>query len=207
MPLSLPDMITPSHTQNKKMSQLITRRWALPARIMHAIGIFLMFALILHGWWMTVMVADDKQFAHLVWHGSFGYSMLLLVVLRLAWRGNTVAPPLPPETLKWERNLAALSQIGIYFLTLGMAFQGWALAGTFDQSLDARLLGLIPMPMIMSGTELHAPLVEMHSRFAWMLAGLVLIHIMAAGYHHFHKKDKLLARMFWESKGQEKESE
>jgi cytochrome b561 len=179
------------------MSQKLSYGWGLPARIMHAIGILLMFVLILHGWWMTLMVADDNQFAHLVWHGSFGYTMLLLVALRIAWRGVRVAPPLPQGTLKWERNFAALSQIGIYFLTLGMAIQGWTLAGTFEQPLEARLLGVIPMPMIMSGTELHDPLAGMHSRFAWMLAALILLHITVMGYHHFHKKDKMLQRMFW----------
>jgi cytochrome b561 len=176
-----------------------TAQWGLPVRIMHAAGLVLIFILIGHGWWITWLAAGDERLAHIVWHASFGYAVLVLTVLRMAWRGNAEAPPPPAGSLKWERNLAALGHMGLYLLTLGTSVQGWALAGTFADPLNARLLGIIPMPMIMSGTSLHDPLLEMHSLFAWLLVGLVLLHIMAVVYHQYHKRDGLLQRMFWSS--------
>lgn len=172
-------------------------RWGLVARFMHSVGILLVFTLVFHGWWMTEFVLRENRFAHYGWHASFGYAVLLLTALRLAWRAH-VPPPQPPEgATKSERNLAWLGHMALYLLTLGTAVQGWALAGTFNPPLDARLLGVIPMPMIMSGASMHEPLVEMHTLFAWLLAILVLLHIIAAGYHQFHKKDGLFRRMFW----------
>jgi len=183
--------------QGSVMAGGSTAGWGLPVRIMHGIGLVLVLVLIIHGWLMTIMVSAGDRLAHVAWHASFGYVVLLLTAARMAWRGFCEAPPAPQGSEKWERNLAALSHMGLYLLTLGTSVQGWALAGTFEQPLDARLLGIIPMPMIMSGTELHDPLVEMHTLFAWMLAVLVLLHIVAVGYHLVYKKDGLLKRIFW----------
>jgi len=172
-------------------------RWGLTARLMHGIGVALIFILVIHGWWMTELATPGGRLNHYTWHASFGYAVLLLTTLRLAWRSQTAAPQPPEGATKSERNLAWLGHMGLYLLTLGTAVQGWALAGTFDTPLDARLLGVIPMPMIMSGQSLHEPLVQMHTQFAWMLAALVLVHILAAIYHQFFKKDGLFRRMFW----------
>lgn len=172
-------------------------RWGLPVRLMHGAGLVLILILIVHGWWITLMAVGDARLNHIAWHASFGYAVLVLTVLRMSWRGLCEAPPPPAGSLKWERNLAALGHMGLYLLTLGTSVQGWALAGTFEPALDARLLGVIPMPMIMSGDDLHDTLVGMHTRFAWMLAALVVLHTIAAGYHQFHKKDGLLQRIFW----------
>ena len=171
-------------------------RWGLPVRIMHGAGLVLVLILIVHGWSITLMAAGDARLNHIAWHASFGYAVLVLTVLRMIWRGSSEAPPPPADSTKSERNLAALGHMGLYLLTLGTSVQGWALAGTFEQPLNAKLLGVIPMPMIMSGNDLHETLVGMHTLFAWMLAALVLLHIVAVGYHQFHKKDRLLKRMF-----------
>ncbi len=164
---------------------------------MHGIGIVLILILILHGWWMTEFAPREGQQDQYAWHASFGYAVLLLTALRLAWRGIAAAPEPPAGASRSERNLAWLGHMGLYLFTMGTAMQGWMLAGTFSTPLDARLLGVIPMPMIMSGQSLHEPLVNIHTLFAWLLASLVLIHILAAVYHQFFKKDGLFRRMFW----------
>lgn len=170
--------------------------WGFPVRLMHAIGMVLIFILIIHGWWMTEFPPRESRFAHYGWHASFGYAVLLLTAIRLVWRGNVKSPEPPKGALKWERNLAWLGHMGLYFFTIVAALQGWALAGTFSSPLDAKLLGVIPMPMIMSDTELHEVMEELHGTFAWTLAILVLFHIAAVGYHQLYKKDQLLKRMF-----------
>lgn len=172
-------------------------RWGWPARLMHGLGLLLIFILIIHGWWMTEFAPRESRFDQYAWHASFGYAVLLLTVLRMAWRAVYPAPQAPVKSEKWERNLAALGHIGLYVFMLCAAVLGWALAGTFSQPLDAKLLGIIPMPMIMSGSALHERLEEMHELFSWILAALVVFHILAAGYHQFYKKDRLMQRMFW----------
>jgi len=170
--------------------------WGLPMRIMHSIGMVLVLILIVHGWWMTEFAPREIRFNQYAWHASFGYALLLLTALRVTWRGLYNSPQPPVESLKWERNLAALGHIALYIFMLCCAILGWALAGTFSQPLDAKLLGFIPVPMIMSGNELHGLLEENHGLFAWALAGLVVLHLIATAYHQFYKKDKLLQRMF-----------
>jgi cytochrome b561 len=171
--------------------------WGWPVRVMHGVGLVLIFILIIHGWWMTEFAPREIRFEQYAWHASFGYAVLLLTAIRLAWRALYKAPGPPAGSVRWERNLASLGHIGLYVFTLCSAGLGWALAGTFSQPLDAKLLGFIPMPMIMSGSALHETLEETHEFFSWLLAALVLFHIIAAGYHQFYKKDSLLQRMFF----------
>jgi len=171
-------------------------QWGLAARLMHGLGMILVFALVIHGWWMTEFLAGESRFPHYQWHGSMGYTVMLLTVIRLVWRGNVSSPEPPEGALRWERNLAWLGHMGLYLFTLVAALQGWALAGTFSQPLEAKLLGIIPMPMIMSGSELHEVMEELHGNFAWTLAILVALHIIAACYHQFYKKDHVIRRMF-----------
>ncbi len=170
--------------------------WGLPIRVMHGIGMGLVLILIIHGWWMTEFAPRESRFNQYAWHGSFGYTLLLLTALRLMWRGLYQAPQPPAESLKWERNLAALGHMALYGFMLCCAILGWALAGTYSQALDAKLLGVIPVPMIMSGDEIHGFLEDKHAFFAWTLATLVVLHLIATAYHQFYKKDGLLRRMF-----------
>lgn len=173
-----------------------SERWGIVARGLHTLGILLMLVLIGHGWWMTEFPPRSERFAQYGWHGSVGYTMLLLAVLRLVWRQVSSPPPPPVNATRSERNLAWLGHMGLYFLTFACAIQGWALAGTFGQPLNAKLLGFIPMPMIASGNALHEILEEMHVTFAWLLAALVVAHIAAAIYHKMVKKDEVMQRMF-----------
>jgi len=172
-------------------------RWVFPMRLMHGIGMGLVLILIIHGWWMTEFAPREARFGQYAWHASFGYALLLVTALRITWRGLYKAPEPPADSLKWERNLAALGHMALYAFMLSCAILGWALAGTFSQPLEAKLLGFIPVPMIMSGDEIHGLLEEKHAFFAWTLAALVILHLLATAYHQLYKKDKLLQRMFF----------
>jgi cytochrome b561 len=173
-------------------------RWGLVSRAFHSIGVLLMAFLLAHGWWMVTYAARESRVEHYTWHASFGYAFLAITLARLVWRWTQTVPLDPPGSRTWEKWAAHLGHWGLYLLMLATSFLGWGLAGTFRTPLDARLFGIIPVPAIASAEnpQLHGQLEEAHETFSWLLAALVVVHIAAALYHHFIRKDDILTRMF-----------
>jgi len=171
--------------------------WGAIAKFLHWAGAALIVALLAHGWWMVEVPARDARFANYSWHASIGYATLVLLVIRIAWRWTNVVPALPSGAARWERASAALGHWGLYALTLCASFSGWALAGTFRRPLDASLLGLFPVPALVSSQDrtLHEQLESAHSVLAWVLLALIFVHIAAATYHHIVKKNDVMQRM------------
>lgn len=172
--------------------------WGVMARVIHASAALLILVLLGHGWWMVEFPPREVRVFHYSWHASFGYALLALTVFRLVWRWLNAVPAAPAGSAKWEVALAHIGHWGLYLLMLAAAILGWGLAGTFGAPLDAQLLGFIPMPAIASNTnpELHGQLESLHALASWTLAALVVVHVLAALYHQYYKRDGVLKRMF-----------
>ena len=103
-------------------------RWGLAARLMHGIGVVLIFILVIHGWWMTELATPGGRLNHYTWHASFGYAVLLLTTLRLAWRSQTAAPQ-PPCVTSCVKNAIAFREVAedeadVYVLDEHLAVRG-----------------------------------------------------------------------------------
>ena len=170
-------------------------KFGLVGRGLHNLSALLVLVLIGHGWWMVTFAAREMRVTHYTWHASIGYALLALVVIRLLWRWTHTVPPVLAGSAPWERWAAHLGHWGLYALMLATSVLGWGLAGTFRTPLDAKLLGIIPMPAIASA-DMHGQLEEMHEIAAWSLAALIVVHVAAALYHHFIRHDNILRRMY-----------
>ncbi len=60
--------------------------------------------------------------------------------------------------------------------------------------MDKDVLGLT-IPAIVGDKSLHRSLEDTHKVLAYVLAALVVVHILGALWHHFVKKDDVLRRM------------
>jgi cytochrome b561 len=171
-------------------------RWGVASQVFHWVGALVVIVLIAHGWWMTDLAPRADRFAHYGWHGSLGYFVLALTVLRLIWRWTHAIPRPRPDAPKWERVGARVSHWGLYVFILGASVSGWALAGTFRRPLNSTLLGL-PVPPLVSTQEraIHEQLEGMHSVLAWILAAIVVVHVAAAFYHLWVRRDDVMQRM------------
>jgi cytochrome b561 len=173
-------------------------RWGTVARAFHGIGLLLILALIIHGWWMTEFPPREQRLFHYSWHASIGYALLFLTALRLVWRWLNVVPDAPAGSTALERTAAHIGHWGLYLLMLAASVSGWGLAGTFRAPLDAKLFGIMPVMAIASNENpaTHEQLEVLHIWFSWSLAALVVIHIAAAIYHRVVKRDGVMQSMF-----------
>jgi cytochrome b561 len=170
-------------------------RWGWPAKTLHWIGAIAILLLLGHGWWMTHLAPrGPDRLVHYAGHAALGYDFLVLLVLRLLWRWFNAVPALPAGTQRWEQVSAWLGHVGLYVLMFAATLTGWGLAGTFRAPMDKDLFGLT-VPAIVGDKSLHGTLEKSHEVLAYVLAALVVVHILGALRHHFVKKNDVLRRM------------
>lgn len=134
-------------------------------------------------------------------HKSIGITVLFAVVLRLLWRLTHRPPALPADTAQWQRKLADGTHITLYVFMFALPLTGWALVSVSPYNIPTVLYGLIPWPdlpvfsSIANKTAADAVMSFIHTRLSFVLMALLSLHIAAALYHQFFRRDHLLRRM------------
>lgn len=137
-------------------------------------------------------------------HRALGMSLLALAVLRLAWRLLELPPERPLTMKSYEIGLARVAHFAFYVLLFAIPLSGWALASTGGESLS--FLGWFDLPHFQPVAPLQLPwleggrlskdqLEELHEILFNVLAGLAVLHIVAALTHHFIERDGVLRSM------------
>jgi len=127
-------------------------------------------------------------------HKSIGATILLLAVLRLAWRWTHPTPALPETMPRWKRIAARTDQALLYAVLFIMPLSGLIDAGAFSQPVD--YFFLFDLPALTGHDEpLGHIAFAVHQATALILYGLLLIHGGAALHHHYVLKDGILRRM------------
>lgn len=148
-----------------------------------------------YGWWMNHIPARPDRYFHRAIHADIGYVILLLTALRLIWRAMRPRPGLPPGTPRWECALAYANQGALYVMTIIVALLGWAHSGAHKPDY-ASWFGLFDVPQFTSESRANARLFEnWHIYLAYVLLAMIVLHVLAALYHHFVRRDRVLMRM------------
>ena len=127
-------------------------------------------------------------------HKSIGITILVLVVLRLAWRLYAGAPAAVAGTPGWQERTASLTHWALYALLLAMPLSGWVLNSA--SGFPLQWFGLFNLPPLAGRDhDLHELAEEVHELLFWILVALVVAHAAAAFYHHLFQRDATLARM------------
>jgi cytochrome b561 len=168
--------------------------WGSPSIALHWLGAVLIVLLLAHGWWMTHLTPRPDRLANYAGHAALGYDFLALLILRLLWRWLNPVPALPGAA--WERYAAKAGHIALYLLMFGSALTGWALAGTFRSPLDRDVFGLALPPIYQSQDRAaHGLFESSHTILSYLLAVLVVVHVLGALRHHVIKRNDVLRRM------------
>lgn len=172
-----------------------TSAWGNVSRWFHwALGITII-GMLAYGWWMNHIPARPDRFFHRSIHAGIGYAVLLLMVVRLIWRGINPTPAFPTETPRWQRIAARTSHWLLYIVTILVAVLGWAHSGAHQPDYSS-WFGLFHVPQITSPEREAASTYEdRHILSAYVLLGLIVIHTAAAAWHHFVNGDRVAARM------------
>ena len=143
---------------------------------------------------ITAFGTDDpvRKAALLALHRPFGVTILCLMIARLAWRLANVQPALPGTLSPAGRGLARTTHYTLYALLLLIPLVGWVKAGAED--INAASLGLFPIPALTGPDDsLVQPLRMTHLYLNTALLALVPVHVLAAFWHHFWRRDNDLA--------------
>lgn len=128
------------------------------------------------------------------WHFAVGSTVLVLMVLRLAWRLTHTPPPPPADLSPGLRTLSRATHWGFYAILIGLPLLGWTAASAYGASV--RLFGLIPLPALVAPDKAFAEQVgRVHATVAFALVALVALHIAGAAYHALVKRDGVVRRM------------
>ena len=138
-------------------------------------------------------IGKNAQEVGLIWvHIFLGGIVLFLIVVGIAWRLTHHVPQLP-ELPGWQRLAATATHWALYLLILAMTVLGWAAANF--RGWPATVFGA-PIPALANKGDRWAHTAgDVHSFLVNVLLGLVILHVVAALYHHFFLRDKVLRRM------------
>jgi cytochrome b561 len=127
-------------------------------------------------------------------HQCAGILVLALLLVRVGTRLATfraMAPSSLPRLMRWA---AAATHLALYALLLAQPLLGWALTNAHGH--DVRLPGLPPLPaLVAADPDLADTLDSLHVGVAWVLAGGIVLHVLAALFHHFVRRDDVLRAM------------
>ena len=126
----------------------------------------------------------------LTWHETVGVTILLLALVRLVIRLIDSPPPYPQDFPKWERRVAAWSHRLLYFMMIALPLTGLAAVskravGGFTQLVGGAWFPVLPLPSL---GEVHEPL-------AFLMIGLLVIHVFAALKNQFVTGGPVAGRM------------
>ena len=118
---------------------------------------------------------------------------LALVVARMVWKLVTRSPAPLAGLSKLQIWVSKLTHAMLYALMLGMPLMGWVMSSA--GGYPVKVFGLEIPAIVEKNPELGKLANQLHELGGYVLIGLILLHIGAAIYHQFIRKDGLLARM------------
>lgn len=170
------------------------------ARALHwlvAIGIFVLLWL---GLEQSGMERGAERQAVRDLHGSIALLVFVLMSVRVVWRLMSVIPDHPTATPGWQRLAAAVVHWGLYASVFVQIVAGAMAVSTGGRALAFFGLFSIPLPVAESD-EGHEFWEGIHESVWAVIVALLLVHVLAALYHHFIAKNDVLRRMTVGSSG------
>lgn len=145
--------------------------YGLVSRGLHWIIVFAIVAQ-----WLLAEAEDSGT----MWlHQSIGLTVLLLTLIRAAWRLVNPTPAWPAHLRPYEIKLARVVHFAFYALLIAIPFSGWALSSVEEDPL--RFFNWFDVPRFaLAGEE---TLEEVHEALFNILVALAALHVAGAAKH------------------------
>ena len=139
-------------------------------------------------------------------HITNGLCILILVTYRLTWRFKNPVPGLPVSLETYQQWLARLTHGFLYILLFLMPLSGWAANSTLGDTEQFSVTeiwffawDIVPsiLPQLPREHQFGFGFFATFHRYALYTVGVILgLHILAALWHQFLRKDNILLRMW-----------
>ncbi|WP_434557744.1 cytochrome b [Pseudomonas sp. Z5-35] len=169
------------------------RHFTVLARLLHWLMALMIIAMLFIGAGMVASVSERHEWLVQL-HKPLGIAILLLVMVRLVVRFTTRTPPLPADLPGWQALAAKASHVLLYALMLILPLLGWSMISAAGDpvmlSESLRLPSILP-----ADAQTFALLRKAHGYLAYLLFLTVLVHLAAALFHGWVRRDEVLDSM------------
>ena len=165
-----------------------------------------MIGLLTHGWWMTHLAERGPgRTWHYSLHALIAMYFVLLLALRIVWRLGDQTPHQPSGTSRWETTSAHLAHLALYALLIAMVITGYLMWSSLPARIeparaamwDLRWFGIVKVPAAyaLPARDVTKYWEAWHELLSHVLQVIVVVHILAALWHRFVRRDRVLQRM------------
>lgn len=168
------------------------RHFNLTARVLHWSMALMILVMLFVGIGMVTSLSLRPTLISL--HQPLGIAILLLVIVRLTNRLRHRTPPLPADLPLVQVFAAKASHWLLYALMFAMPLVGWSMlsAGGYPVTMFS---GFALPAIAPHNATVYAVLRSAHTWLALLLFATVLMHLAAALFHAWVRRDDLFASM------------
>ena len=169
-----------------------SQHFPLTARMLHWSMAALILLMLFVGIGMVASISLRPTLVSL--HRPIGIAILLLLIVRLINRALHQPPPLPVDLSAIQALAARSSHWLLYGLMFALPLVGWAMlsAGGYPVTM---FNGVALPPIAPHDATIYAVLRSAHTWLALLLLVTVLMHLAAALYHAWVRRDGVFASM------------
>lgn len=163
-------------------------------RLLHWVIALLLIGLISIGWYMMSIEDQPNSGWYFNLHKSFGLIAAILIFFRLVWRFSHKPAPLPSSVPHWQTIVSRGIHLLLYFCMLIMPITGFIGASFSKHGII--FFGVELPNWVNQSHAISKQFFEVHEVVAWILVGLIALHILAAIKHLVINRDKVFQRMW-----------
>ncbi|GAO38779.1 putative cytochrome b561 [Sphingomonas changbaiensis NBRC 104936] len=162
---------------------------------LHWLTVVLVLAQLYLGFTFADMERGPARSELFTWHKTVGATILVLSLIRLAWRLMHKPPPFPESLPRWERIAAVWNHRAFYLLLIALPLTGLATISAGHSGVT-KLAGGVSLPLI-PGLPVSAGdgLGTTHMLLVFVTIALVVLHVGAALKHQFIDHARASGRM------------
>lgn len=138
---------------------------------------------------------SSGRFAMMQTHFWLGLSIFFLVWFRITQRLKYGAPRITPGLTRTQAGISHLFHFALYAFFIVMPILGLLTAWFDDKTLFIPFTQIAIPSLVTPDKDIAHQLEDLHGQIGDIFYWVIGIHILAALYHHFVRKDDTLKRM------------
>ena len=168
--------------------------YGLIAKLLHWIMSIIVIVMLVVGFLMDNYIEPPLKWQLYGIHEATGIVVLSLVIIRLLWKFYNTNVLLPADLSNWQKKAANININLLYLLMLLMPISGFFMTILSNHHID--FYGLFTINSFAQDLQFAKIFKKIHKKAALLFTALIILHILAALYHHFIRKDNVLKRMW-----------
>lgn len=162
-------------------------------KLFHWISAILILGMLTAGFTMTNMADSPQKFEFYAMHKATGVIVLGIITLRLMWKIISEPVLTAPNVPFIYQALARLNHIAIYIFLIIMPSSGLLMSLYAGRSIS--IFGFYEIESFTKSLPIADFFHTIHITSAWILVCLIAIHLSAAVFHYFIRKDHVVQGM------------